>query len=268
VPGLSRSAPASALDISGHIANPIDEATMKPSVVRPLAAVPLAVAVFLAGSSPARVEAQFGVGMYPGYPFLVIAPEFVPSPNDYLFEHDLARISGLANGARQQAGASQMGSAMTNPNAYFHRIRDFSGDDTYDVRSRQSLSQRAYPVRSQAPPGPKPAAVAEAPRQFPLDAFFLSDGALDWPSDAPNSVGASSTREDVSAALKAVREEMRSAGKAKAQSVGGAKWKLVNYGQKALADVRATRSKVVGEVFHDFLLFLHQALDRAANTDG
>ncbi|MBV8218107.1 MAG: hypothetical protein JO325_06570 [Solirubrobacterales bacterium] len=65
-----------------------------------------------------------------------------------------------------------------------------------------------------------------------------------------------------------MRDELRSGGKAKAQSVGVAKWKLVGYGQRALIEVRSARSKAVADVFHYFLLFLNQSLDQAAEAGG
>ena len=49
-----------------------------------------------------------------------------------------------------------------------------------------------------------------------------------------------------------------------AQSVGAAKFKLVTYGQRALAEIKSSRSEAVGVIFHYFLLFLDQSLDQAA----
>ena len=59
-------------------------------------------------------------------------------------------------------------------------------------------------------------------------------------------------------AVKAVHSEIQSVGKARAQSVGTAKQKLVNYGQRARIEVKSTRSAAVNDIFHYFLLFLHQ----------
>ena len=42
----------------------------------------------------------------------------------------------------------------------------------------------------------------------------------------------------------------------------------MNYGQRALVEVKSTRSAAVSDVFHYFLLFLHQALDQAGTGES
>ena len=147
--------------------------------VRSRLGLPLAAASFLAASSAGRAEAQFGVGLaYPGVPFLYYTPERIPSPTDYLYDRDKARISEYGNAVQQQAAASQMASASANPNAYFNLLRDYSGESTYQVSSRQSLGQRTSPPRAR-PPSPLAASPAPAIQgPLPLDAFFLPGGAV------------------------------------------------------------------------------------------
>ena len=150
----------------------------------------VAAAAFLASTAAARVEAQVGIGVaYPGVPFLYYTPQSVPSPTDYLYDRTNKWVSAYGNAVQQQAAASQMAPASANPDAYFHRIRDYSGEGTYHVSSRQSLSGRtATAVR----PGGKastPTATTQPTLQspaLPLDAFFLPSGELDWPRDAPD----------------------------------------------------------------------------------
>jgi hypothetical protein len=222
---------------------------------------------FLAAAAQ-RAEAQFGVGLaYPGVPFLYYTPEFVPSPTDYLYDRANARISQYGNAVQQQAAAGQMAS-VSDSRAYFNHLRDFSGESTYQVKARQSLSARAVPPPPRRPSRP-PASPAPAQKAaLPLDAFFLAGGDFDWPRDAPESDALRTARAEAESAVKGVRDELRANGKAKAQSVGFAKWKLVGYGQPALAAVKSARSAAVADVFHYFLLFLHQSLDQAAEAGG
>jgi hypothetical protein len=228
----------------------------------------LAAAAFLAAMAAGRAEAQFGIGVaYPGVPFLAYTPERVPSPTDYLYDRDRAQISAYGNAVQQQAAASQLASPGSSSNAYFNRLRDYSGEETYQVASRQSLSRRTSPpARTPSNPPKRSAGTRSGP--LPLEAFFLPGGALDWPRDAPTAGTLRSAQAEVEAAVKVVLNQVRSGGKAKAQSVGAAKSKLVNYGQPALVEVKSARSKAVADCFHYFLLFLHQSLDQAAETSG
>jgi hypothetical protein len=212
--------------------------------------------LLLSWAGPARAQVGIGVA-YPGVPFMYYTPQYAPSPTDYLYDRDRERISAHGNAVQQQAAASSMASAGSDSNAYFNRIRDYSGEETYHVRSRQSLSRRT---------SPPPERAASRPGGLSLDAYFLVGGQLDWPRDAPDTAALHPARVDAETALKAVRDEVRSSGKAKAQSVGTAKYKLVNYGQRALTEIKSSRSEAVGVVFHYFLLFLHQSLDQAAGT--
>src|SRR3954454_18945092 len=106
----------------------------------------VAAAALLIATSSSRTEAQVGIGVaYPGVPFLYYPPRPVPSPTEYLYDLANARISAYGSAVQQQAAASQMASAADSPNAYFNRIRDYSGEGTYQVTSRQSLGQRTSP---------------------------------------------------------------------------------------------------------------------------
>src|SRR5262249_21558869 len=191
--------------------------------------------------------APVGVGSaYPGAPFPFFNPQSVPSPTDYLFDRDQARISAHANAMQQQAAASSVSRGRDDSNAYFNRIRSFSGAETYHVPTRQSLSRRTAPrarhgtrpvaLRQEAPPpaaarqdAPAPAAPGQGappPAGMSLDSYFLANGALDWPRDAPDSAALHAARAEVEMAVRAVRDEIRSSGRAKAQSIGTAKRKL------------------------------------------
>lgn len=217
-----------------------------------------ATAALLLASWAGPARAQVGIGIaYPGVPILTYTPQSVPSPTDYLYGRDRARISAYGSALQQQSAASSMASSGNTSNAYFHRLRDYSGEETYQVQSRQSLSRRT---------APRPQPDASQPAVLAIDAFFLPGGPLDWPRDAPDSAALHPARVEAEMAVQAVRDELRSSGKAKAQSVGTAKHKLVNYGQRALTEIKSARSEAVGVVFHYFLLFLHQSLDRAAVT--
>jgi hypothetical protein len=239
--------------------------------VEPLrrAALFAGVTAFLATTSATRVEAQVGIGFAnPGVPFLYFNTRSVPSPTDYLYDHANARIALAASAAQQEAAASRIAETRSRQNSYFNRIRDFSGDSTYQVNSRQSVSRRT----SARKPRETPAAAAPAspPERvtLSLDAYFLANGALDWPHDAPDSAELRPAREEAERAVRVVLDEVRAAGKAKAQSVGAAKHKLVSYGQRALAEVRSARAEALGHVFHYYLLFLHDSLDVAAGLDA
>src|SRR4051794_28025041 len=105
---------------------------MKSLTARSRFGLALAAASFLAASAGGQAEAQFGVGLaYSGVPFLYYTPERAPSPTQYLYDRGTARISEYGNAVQQQAAASQMASASANPNAYFNRLRDYSGESTY-----------------------------------------------------------------------------------------------------------------------------------------
>lgn len=227
----------------------------------------LAVAAFLAAmAAGGRAEAQFGMGVaYPGVPLLLYTPERAPSPTDYLYDRDRARMSAYGNAVQQQGAASQMAAPSASSNAYYNRLRSYSGQDTYQVSSRQSLSRRSTPpARPTSGTSKRSTKTGRGP--MPLEAFFLPDGALDWPRDAPTAGTLRSAQAEVEAAVKVVLNQVRSGGKAKAQSIGAAKSKLENYGQPALVEVQSARSKAVADCFHYFLLFLHQSLEQAAET--
>lgn len=215
-------------------------------------------ATLLVASLAGPAQAQVGIGIaYPGVPLLYYTPKSVQSPTEYLYNRDQTRISAYGNAVQQQAAASSTATADTSPNAYFNRIRDYSGEESYQVQSRQSLSRRTTPPPKRA---------ESRPAVLTVDDYFLPNGLLDWPHDAPDTPAIHSARVATEKAVKAVRDEVRTQGKAKAQSIGTAKWNLNNYGQHALKEIKSTRSKAVAVIFHYFLLFLHQSLDQAAGT--
>jgi hypothetical protein len=225
-------------------------------------------AVFLFAASE-RAEAQFGIGVGdPGGAFMFYVPENVPSPTNFLYDHHKGRIDELGNSLQAHHAASQAGAHTPGPQAYFNNLRDFSGANTYDVNSRRSLNSRTAPPRPRAQPQPQPQPRPAEPQvpdrttALKLSAFFLPSGAFDWPGDAPETGSLSSAKTEAASAVKAVHDEIRSAGKARAQTIAFAKSKLVAYGRYALVDVRANRSETVGHVFHYFLLYLHDALNR------
>lgn len=216
----------------------------------------IATAVMVVSTAvPARAQVGFGITLPGGTPFLYYTPRSVPSPTQYLYDLDRARISAYSNAARQRAAARSVTSMYVSPDAYYEHARGGSGRTTHDARSRPKLSQPASPV---------PEAAAPRPTGLPLDAFFLGNGTLDWPHDAPDSAELHSLRVEAESAIKLVREELRLSGQAKAQSVDEARRKLVNYGQRALAEIKSTRSRSVEVTLHYFLLFLNQSLDQVA----
>lgn len=245
---------------------------MRLPTVRSRAGLPLAVAAFLSATWAGRAQAQFDIGFgYPGVPFLFYSPERVAGPTQYLYDRDRARISEHSNRVQQEAAASQMAAERANSNAYFNRLRDFSGESSYQVGTRRSLASRVSTPRARPQPTPPPSQPQPTPAPSPptsrqnsvsLDAFFLLGGEFDWPHDAPNLDELPSAKAEAESAVKVVHDELQSQGKAKSQSIGYAKWKLVGYGQQALAKVRSTRTTAVADTFHHFLLSLHGSLDQ------
>src|SRR5579883_1919214 len=160
---------------------------MTSPTLRPRLGFPLASVAFLFASWAGRAEAQFGIGVaYPGVPFLYYTPERAPSPTQYLYDREAARIEAYGNALQQQATASQMASTNSDSNAYYNRLRDYSGESTYQVQSRKSLSERRSPPNHQPPSAPAPKPDAAHQTSLPIDAFFLADGTFDWPRDAPD----------------------------------------------------------------------------------
>ena len=179
----------------------------------------VAVAAFLVATAAARVEAQVGIGVgYLGVPFLYYTPQPVPSPTEYLYDRAKARISAYGNAVQQQAAASQMASHSDNPNSYLNRIRDYSGEETYQLTSRRSVSERTFnaALQSATPPTPATKQPTSQTPPPPLDAFFLPSGELDWPRDAADTEVLRPRAAEAEMAVKAVRSEIQSVGKAKA----------------------------------------------------
>src|SRR5262245_22026346 len=198
------------------------ESNMPAQLWRPKLAASL-ILVALAHSAQPRAEAQIGIGMgLYGDPFAIIASPTVPSPTDYLYNISLARAAAHASADRQTA--AQM--ARSNPNAYWNRIRDNSGANTYDLTSRQSLSHR---VGATARPAPAAATAPSRPRVHALDDYFLDGSRFDWPRDAPEDGPGQSDRAAADHALRAVFEQVRSGGTANAQSVAAARAKVIAY---------------------------------------
>lgn len=217
------------------------------------------VVVALAALGPARpARAQVGIGLaYPGVPFLFYTPQFVPSPTDYLYQRDLARIATASEAIQQDMALNQVVSSYAHANAYYNHIRDSSTQS-----SAKSAAQFKRPRRRPQPASEKPA----RPQTVPLDSFFLPSGEIDWPDSAPSAGGLASARAEAALAVKTVREELHAQGKAQSSSVDAAKAKLVAYGQQALGETRSARSVAVADVFHYYLLLLYQSLDHAADN--
>lgn len=216
----------------------------------------------LLSANPAR--AQFGFGG--DFGLFGLNFNSVPSPTNFLYDRSNASISA-ATATRNNVGHAAR-DLRSSPNAYFNRVRDLSGSSTYDIGTHRTLSSRASlapyaPLRppagaSTAPPPP----TLPAREVASLDTFFNAEGQVDWPKDAPDSADLASERAEAGSALSAVFGQVKSGGKAKSGNVGLAKAKLIVYGQKALRQVRADRAAAVADVFHYYLLFLNQSLDR------
>src|SRR4051794_19472239 len=167
----------------------------------------VAAAALLVATSSSRIEAQVGIGVaYPGVPFLYYTPQSVPSPTEYLYDHANAQISAYGSAVQQQAVASQVASAGDSANAYFNRIRDYSGEGTYQVTSRQSLGHRTSPRPGRTASTHAAGQPPSRPSSLPLEAFFLPGGELDWPRDAPDSVAIRAARAEAEMAVKTVRD--------------------------------------------------------------
>jgi hypothetical protein len=234
---------------------------MRAFLARPQVAAALVLAALAAWAEP-RAEAQFGVGFgFGGDPFGFYVPQMVPSPVHYLYDVSLAQIAAHANS--HQPSAAQV--ARSSANAYWNRLRDNSGANTYSVSSRQSLSQRAGAASRPAPaaapaPAPAPPTVPARPRVHPLDDFFVNGVRFDWPRDTPDDAADSGDRAAAEQALRTVLEQVRTGGKATAQSVAAARAKFIAYGQPSLSRVTSERSAAVANVFHYFLLFVNDTL--------
>ncbi|MGE3820797.1 MAG: hypothetical protein AB7I30_15395 [Isosphaeraceae bacterium] len=226
--------------------------------------------VALAAFPPAEnARAQFGVGFGGG--FGVFTPNFnyVPSSTNFLYDRSNASI-GAATATRNNVGHAAR-DLRASPNAYFNRVREFSGSSTYDLGTHQSLSSRAAltpyaPIRPPSRTPDQPASATPPAREVArLDSFFTAAGRLDWPRDAPNHAEVASERAEADDALATVFAQIKAQGKAKSGAVGLAKAKLIVYGQKALGQIRAERAAPVADVFHYYLLFLNQSLDQAGS---
>lgn len=241
------------------------EIIMSEMLSRPQVAATLVLAALAMLAEP-RAEAQIGIGFgLGGDPFGFIVPHMVPSPTDYLYNVSLARMAAQSNLPRETAAQA----ARSSENAYWNRLRDNSGANTYDLASRQSLSRRVAstprprPTAAPAPtraPAPAPVAVPARPRLHSLDEYFRDGADFDWPRDAPDDGPYRSDRAAADQALKTVIEQIRAGSNATAQSVAAARAKVISYGQKSLTRVRSERSAVVANGFHYFLLFLNDTL--------
>ena len=138
---------------------------MKPLTVRSRLGLPLAAAAFLAapcggtGRGPVRRR-----GRVPGRPVPVLHAGARPEPDGV----PVRPRDGPDLGIRQRRPATSRrrpdGVGEPNPNAYFNRLRDYSGESTYQVKSRQSLGDRTSPPRGGRP---RPRRRARPPRAGP-----------------------------------------------------------------------------------------------------
>lgn len=225
-----------------------------------LLAIALFVALLALADRPAH--AQFGFG----YGFGMLGMGGVPSPTQYINDASLARVAAYANTPRKRPGSD----LRNSPNAYWNNIRDSSGEGSFDINSRWSMRQRmlANSAAATAPAAPTPTApaVAEVPARSeiqPIEAYFLPDGRVDWPKDAPADGALRSDREALDNALSAVRTQLKT-GPAQAKTLAEARLKLITYGQGSLARVRAERSAGIANLYHYFLLFLNDTLTQLA----
>ncbi len=131
-----------------------------------------------------------------------------------------ARMSAYGNSVQQQAAASQMAAPNAGSNAYYNRLRSYSGEDTYQVSSRQS-PRPGVPRRRPGLPQEPRSVPPSRPGPMPLEAFFLPDGALDWPYDAPTAGTLRSAQAEVEAAVRVVLSQVRAGGKARAHRALG-----------------------------------------------
>jgi hypothetical protein len=212
----------------------------------------LGAAVLGLGSTEARAYFGFGFGAF----------NYVPQPIDFLNQH------ALSNAAR--AGRPPNNSVYAgNPNAYLNNIRDNGFVPSYDVSRRVPPAQRPYPVaRTSAVPAPTQTANPVPRPVVPLPSFFNEARQLVWPSDAPVAGELQRKRDISDDGCLVVLGELQTQGRASTTSVADSRQKLIEYGQPALQQIRASSTVRLADAFHLFLLSLYESLAQAANPSA
>ncbi len=114
-------------------------------------------------------------------------------------------------------------------------------------------------------PAPSPTA-GTAPRPVvPLASFFDGAKRLLWPSDAPVAGDLQQKRDIADEGSLVVLGELQAQGRASIASVADSRQKLLDYGQPALREIRASATPPVAETFHAFLFALYESLAQAAD---
>jgi hypothetical protein len=209
---------------------------------------------------PAR--AQFGMGMGWGWGGIGA----MPSPSTTLLnDHAIARTAAAA---ARMPGRSHSPYA-NNPNSYLNRVRDNGFVSHSDVRRRRPPAYRTGRAGSIAPGGQAATAPAAAsgslPPVVPLASFFDAAYQLVWPNESPSRGELKPKREAADVATLAVLKETKQQGWASVTSVTEARYRLVEYGQPALQEIRAQATPPIADAFHRFLLSLYDSLTDAAS---
>jgi hypothetical protein len=204
------------------------------------------------GANEARAYFGFGIGAF----------NYVPSPGDFLNQHSLSNASRARGPVNNSIYAG-------NPNSYLNNIRDNGFVPSWDVSRRVPPAQRPYPVRAtSAVPAPTQT-VNPAPRPVhPLPSFFNDARQLVWPSDAPVAGDLQRKRDISDEGCLVVLGELQTQGRASTTSVADSRQKLLDYGQPALQQIRASSTVRLADAFHLFLLSLYESLAQAANPSA
>ena len=207
-------------------------------------------------------SAQYGMG---GMGFMGLGMRTVPSPGDFINQH-----------AHIQAGRATMGPVSNNvyansPNAYFNRIRDNGFSSHYSLNTRRSpglsTARRRSVTTTQATAEPPPAETATLARPVvPIGSFFDAARKLIWPGDAPVTGDLHAKRDISDQACLVVAELDEKFRAAPITTVTDARQKLLDYGQPALAEMRAQTTPRIAETFHLFMLSLYDSLAQASEA--
>jgi hypothetical protein len=182
---------------------------------------------------------------------------------------DFLNQRALQSGINATRGPVSNNVYAGSSNAYFNRIRDNGLVPSYNVARRMPTSQR--PSR-QISPGERTA--ASAPTQaagtatrtvVPLASFFDGARRLIWPSDAPVAGDLQQKRDISDEASLVVLGELQAQGRASIAAVADSRQRLLDYGQPALREARASATPPVAEAFHAFLFALYESLAQAAD---
>jgi hypothetical protein len=221
-----------------------------------LPAFAVGTAALLLAQSPAHAQFDMGMGMgfFGGF-------HQVPSPTN------LINQQALGAAARGATGVPSRTPYANNPNSYINRIRDNGFVSHYDTRRRRAPSYRPEPAPARAEPGQEQSGRATALAAnpvLPLAGFFNASGSLVWPNDAPVGGELKEKRDVSDQASLAVLEETKRQALASLSSATYARKRLLDYGQPALEQIRASATPAIADAFHMFLLSLYDSLAQAA----